>query len=36
MKYLGIDKGWLIEGFEILPCLSITWMTLKDGRYRDV
>lgn len=36
MKYLGIDYGWLIEGFEILPCLSITWMTLKDGKYCDV
>lgn len=26
MKYLGIKYGWLIEGFCILPTISINWM----------
>lgn len=25
MKYLGVDYGWLIEGFSILPSISIVW-----------
>ena len=36
MKYLGIDYGWLIEGFVILPSFSWNWMTLRDGRYYDL
>ena len=36
MKYLGIDCGWLIEGFDILPSISVTWMTLKLTTYYDV
>lgn len=36
MKYLGIDYGKFIEGFEIIPSISITWMTLVDGRFYDV
>ena len=36
MKYLGIDCGRLIEGFEILPSLGITWMTLKLNTYYDL
>ena len=26
MKYLGISGGWIIEGFCILPSISINWM----------
>ena len=36
MKYFGIDFGWLIEGFNILPNIGVSWMTLKDGRFYDV
>lgn len=36
MKYLGVSGGKLIEGFCILPSISVNWMTLKDSRYYDI
>lgn len=31
MKNLGISYGWIIEGFCILPSISINWMWKRTG-----
>lgn len=36
MKYLGFSTGKFVEGFNVLPGIDISWMTLKDGRFWDI
>lgn len=36
MKYIGITFGKFIDGFSIIPNVSLIWMTLYEGRYYDV
>ena len=33
MKYLGITCGWILEGFEILPSIALTWMHVEDEMF---
>lgn len=38
MKYIGITKGKILEGFCLLPSINITWMkiTIKGKKYYDI
>lgn len=36
MKYIGITFGTFIDGFSLIPNISLIWLPLYERRYYDV